>query len=117
MLVGNIATLRPLFSRMFNLGGSTNNSVAPITGRGNASSAFPNSSRRTYTPFDTSYELGTMSTEANSKNSNITTTQIHGGGPERSSVVSDSESQERILEETRGPHGINVSRQINIIHH
>lgn len=116
MFVGNLATLRPLFRRMFNLGGSDNKSNAPLSGRGTGGSAFPNSSRRTYKSFDTSYELGTVNEEAKSKIPNITTTQIHGGGRERSSVASDSESQKQILEKTRGPQGIVVSRQINISH-
>ena len=117
MLVSNLATLRPLFSRMFNLGGSSNQSITPIAGRGTTGSAFPNSSRRTYKPFDASYELGTVNKGANNRIPNITTTHIHGGDRERSSVASDSESQKQILEKTRGQHGIVVGSEINVIHH
>jgi hypothetical protein len=97
MLVGNLATLRPMFRRMFNLGGS-DKSNTPVVGRASAGSAFPNAFRRTYKSFNTSYELGTANTDANSRDPNIIT-QIYWGDREHSSVASDSESGSALLQD------------------
>ncbi|RDW75536.1 hypothetical protein BP6252_06678 [Coleophoma cylindrospora] len=115
MFVGNLSTLRPLFRRIFNLGGSDSRS-----GRTNTtqilSQGFPSSSRRTYKPFDTNYELEAVDGDKDYRGPTSTSTKIHGGsdGHQSSSVASDSESQKQILENSKAPNGIVVSKFISI---
>jgi hypothetical protein len=117
MFVGNLATLRPLFRRMLNLGGSDNASSRVIT-TSNMPQGFQSSSRRTYKNFDTNYELGTLNGDIDDKETNPTSTQIYAGDMKGSpsSITSKSESQKDILEKPNDPKGIVVSRFINISH-
>lgn len=122
MLVGNIATLRPLFRKMLRLGGSDSNGTTPsklMTPNG-----VPSNSQHPYKSFDHNYELNSMNGGRDKSNMS---TQIHGGMEKnsRSSLSSDSDSQKQIIENKktgRGqqkaylPGGIVVSRQINVSH-
>ncbi|KAF1947727.1 hypothetical protein EJ02DRAFT_449209 [Clathrospora elynae] len=89
MLVGNIATLRPLFRHALNLGsedsGLAGSKYIP-GGTVDPSRAHP------YKSFDHDYELGTV---VPNQEGNVLSTQIKGG---RSSESSDNESQKQILE-------------------
>ncbi|KAF2846667.1 hypothetical protein T440DRAFT_541093 [Plenodomus tracheiphilus IPT5] len=113
MLVGNIATLRPLFQRMLRLG-----SEGSAQGRSNGTPGDSSAPVRThpYKPFDPDYELGILD---DNKTDHIST-QIHGGRNRRESVFSDSESQTQILEKSDGlpsrKRGIVVSQQVEISH-
>ncbi|KNG49338.1 hypothetical protein DDE82_008422 [Stemphylium lycopersici] len=99
MLVGNIATLRPLFQRMLNLGSS--GSEQPYSdesprGISNGNRSHP------YQSFDPELELGTV---IDPKDDQMPAVRIRGG---RSSAWSDCESQKQILE--KGDEALPMSR-------
>ena len=112
MLVGNIATLRPLFQRMLNLGSS--GSEQPYSdelprGISNGNRSHP------YQSFDPELELGTV---IDPKDEQMPAVRIRGG---RSSVSSDCESQKQILEKgdealpmPRNKDGIVVSQHVEV---
>lgn len=118
MFVGCLATLRPLFRKVFRLG-SLGNSKGASKGRGGLSaSPFPSSGRRTYgqmsRPGD-DFEMGGMgNTSSAFKGSATTSTE----NEVRTSITSDSDSLEQILKDARkvgmGGTGIMVSRQVQI---
>jgi hypothetical protein len=130
MLVGNIATLRPLFRKMLRLGGSDSNTTPSKLMTPNG---IPSNSQHPYKSFDHNYELNSIGGQRDNKGSNMST-QIQGGMEKnsRSSLSSDSDSQRNIFDTTnattnnnnkggRGqksymPTGIVVSRQINVSH-
>jgi hypothetical protein len=125
MLVGNIATLRPLFRKMLDLGGSDSN-TAP-TQLMMTPNGMPSSSYHPYKSFDHQYEMGAVG--SGKTDSNMNSTQIHGGADKtsRSSISSDSDSQKQIIENNKrtsreqgqqpySAGGIVVSRQINVSH-
>jgi hypothetical protein len=91
MIVGNIATLRPLFQRMLRLG-SDHSAEIPSKGTPGAASN-PNRSHP-YKSFDQDYELGVI---ASKNGDNSMSTQIRGGQLSRDSLSSDNESQKQIL--------------------
>lgn len=117
MFVGCLATLRPLFRRVFRLG-----SVGRSGARGNASeSPFPSKARRTYgqvSRADDAFEMGGMGTTSNAfKGSVSAKSQVTSGA--RASITSD-DSVEQILKDAdkqgKGGSGIMVSRQVHIAH-
>ncbi|KAF2792979.1 hypothetical protein K505DRAFT_306634 [Melanomma pulvis-pyrius CBS 109.77] len=114
MIVGNIATLRPLFRGMLNLG--SDNSVQELSKGTPAGSGHPNRPHP-YRSFDHDFELGTV---VDKKVDNLVSTQIHGGQNGRNSISSDNESQKHILEKSDGRfsrnNGIVVSQQVDISH-
>ncbi|KAH9870913.1 hypothetical protein J1614_006485 [Plenodomus biglobosus] len=111
MIVGNIATLRPLFKRMLNLG-----SDSSAQGRPNGTPGDGSAPRRMhpYKPFDHDYELDVR---VDSRGNHVST-QIHGGQGERESIASETESQKHILEKSgslpSSKRGIVVSQQVEI---
>lgn len=111
MLVGNIATLRPLFRHLLNLGSEDSTPAHTKGTPGN--SGIPNRSHP-YKSFDHDYELGTVV----GKGDNRLSTQIHGGQPGRSSASSDNESEKQILKKSGNRFfqnkGIVVSQQVEI---
>jgi hypothetical protein len=110
MLVGNIATLRPLFQRMLRLGSS--GSQQPHSGGTPHGPSNGGRSHR-YKPFDHELELGTI---ADNKDGVIPSIQVRGG---HGSVSSDTESQKEILEKndrflSNNKDSIVVSRQVEV---
>lgn len=113
MFVGCLATLRPLFRKVFRLGslGNSRKITAP--------SPFPSSGRRTYgqmsRPQD-DFEMGNTSSAFKGPASTV----AEDKSGTRTSITSDSDSLEQILKESRklgmGPSGIMVSRQVQIAH-
>ncbi|KAI4927831.1 hypothetical protein J4E85_006343 [Alternaria conjuncta] len=109
MLVGNIATLRPLFQRLLHLGSSGSHQPRSGTPHGVSN---PDRSHR-YKPFDTELELGTV---ADNQDTHMPAIKVHAG---RVSVSSDSESQKEILEKNdrfvnNNKDSIVVSRHVEI---
>ncbi|KAF2651340.1 hypothetical protein K491DRAFT_607097 [Lophiostoma macrostomum CBS 122681] len=101
MIVGNIATLRPLFRTMLNLG--SDESAQALSKGMPGGSGIPKHSHP-YKSFDGDYELNTVV----GKDVNVTPTRIHGGENGRGSISSDNESQKRILD--TGKKGKRMSR-------
>jgi hypothetical protein len=106
MIVGNIATLRPLFRTLLHLG--SDESAPALSKSTPGGSGIPRHSHP-YEPFDHDYELGT----AVGKNDNVVSTRIHGGEGGRESMSSDNESQKRILDP--GEKGKRLSRNKGIV--
>ncbi|KAH8900972.1 hypothetical protein GQ53DRAFT_633272, partial [Thozetella sp. PMI_491] len=119
MIVGNLATLRPLVRRMLQLDNSSGSGTSKFTPMGGRERAHP------YRSFDT--ELGPI--DGDRKNDIMSSIQIEGGTPTtkgRASLSSDGDSQKLILEGTyknatankrrSGSHGIVVSRRVDISH-
>lgn len=111
MIVGNIATLRPLFQRFLRLG--SDNSHASRFAPGGSSGLGKH--QHPYKSFDTAHEMGLVKGEAKA----TAETDIHGTiGKGTASSESDGESQKRILDQpgrrkvAKG--GIIVSKQIDI---
>ena len=102
MLVGNVATLRPLFHRVLRLG--ANGSEQANTRGETPGLASSKRQSHTYRPFYMDLELGT--TTDNIFESQLSN-QIHGG---RTSLGSDSESQKQ----SRDKSGIIVSHQVEV---
>ncbi|RYP48653.1 hypothetical protein DL768_005497 [Monosporascus sp. mg162] len=118
LIVGCVATLKPLFRNVFRLSGSDSYPTPQPFGGGGSRYGFPRgNSRRAYTEFgpESEYELG--SGGKNSKNYRcgdmITSTRIHGGGS-GDGASSDSESQKEILKPNTIPGTIAVSREVHI---
>jgi hypothetical protein len=117
MMVGNIATLRPLFRHLLHLGSEDSSSPAQSHSKGiSGGSALPKLSHP-YKTFGHDYELGTVLGKGEE---GVLETQIRGGDGRRGSLDSDSESQKRILD-TDNKHrrysrsqGIVVSQQVEI---
>ena len=108
MLVGNIATLRPLFQRMLHLGSSHSEDPRSKDPPGRISQP-----HRSHPYRDLEFELGTV---ADKRDDGLTSIQIHGG---RESISSDNESQKQILENSdrlleRNKESIIVSQQVEI---
>lgn len=114
MLVGNLATLRPLFRRMFNLGGSDIRSTSTHSAT-KVPQSFLSSTCRKYKPFDANYKLGAVKRDTVYKELIPTSTQMQGGidGRPRSSIASDSESQKQIIQNSREPNVVVVSQIIS----
>jgi hypothetical protein len=111
MLVGNIATLRPLFQRLLHLGSS--GSQQPHSGGTPHGISGDGGRSHRYKPFDHEVELGTI---VDNKDGHIPSIQVRGG---RSSVSSDSESQKEILEKNHrflnsNKDSIVVSRHVEV---
>ncbi|RYP89652.1 hypothetical protein DL770_004230 [Monosporascus sp. CRB-9-2] len=122
LIVGCVATLKPLFRNMFRLSGSDSYPTPQPFGGGGSRYAFGGgNSRRAYTEFgpQSEYELG--SGGKNGKNYRrgdmITTTRIHGGRGGDDGASSDSESQKEILKPNNIPGAIAVSREVHITEH
>lgn len=119
MFVGCLATLRPLFRKVFRLG-----SLGSSKGRGGTgASPFPSNARRTYgqhSRLRDDIEMGGMGTTSNAfKGAPSVSHKVTGGT--RTSITSDSDSMEQILKESRkqgmgDSKGIMVSRQVQIAH-
>jgi hypothetical protein len=97
-----VATLRPLFRRLFGLGGETSKPSSGKSISGVCSGyGFPSNSRRTYEECDTIYELttpvGALAAGASyEKYGNaITRTNIRGGSVDDD--IFETESQKQIL--------------------
>jgi hypothetical protein len=110
MLVGNIATLRPLFQRLLHLGSS--GSHQPHSG-GTPHGLSNGERSHRYKPFDHELELGTVT---DNKDRHVPSIQVHAG---RGSVSSDSESQKEILEKndrflSNNKDSIVVSRHVEV---
>jgi hypothetical protein len=102
MIVGNIATLRPLFLRVFHLGtegSSYPRSNATPLGLGGPDRSHP------YRSFGPVYELETVASRS---------TKIKGRDG-RSSPSSDSASEKEILGKAGNANRILVSKQVKII--
>lgn len=119
MFVGCLATLRPLFRKMFRLGSVGSSKSKGGTG----ASAFPSSGRRAYgqhSRLKDDYEMGGMGTTSHAfKGSASISHEVTGGT--RTSITSDSDSIEQILKDSKkqgmgGVTGIMVSRQVQIAH-
>lgn len=111
MLVGNIATLRPLFQWLLHLGSSS--SQQPHSGGTPHGISGDGGRSHRYKAFDHEVELGTI---ADNKDAVIPSIQVRGG---RSSVSSDSESQKEILEKSdrflnNNKDSIVVSRHVEV---
>jgi hypothetical protein len=118
MIVGNIATLRPLFRRVLRLGADSQESSSKNT-PGNAHSGPIRS--HPYKPFDHEHELGAVGGAMRKDNANINIeTRIRGGAyTGRESLSSDNESQRQILGGERNggfyrSKGILVSQEVEI---
>ncbi|KAL6229154.1 hypothetical protein BDW75DRAFT_225540 [Aspergillus navahoensis] len=103
MIVGNIATLRPLFHRFFNL-------TFRRTGY---------SSSRSRSRFPSNYELSQHGGKGEPGNAYLSTvTEVHGapGRTRQDSQLSDDDSQKMIIHGAsgRGDNDIMVSRQVNV---
>ncbi|KAK7752305.1 hypothetical protein SLS62_005640 [Diatrype stigma] len=110
LLVGCISTLRPLFRKVFRLGGGSSYPTPSAFPKEGSRYAFPGgNSRRAYTEFGPSYELD--SPKDYDKDTMANSTRIRGGDDGNSS---DSESQKQILQAAKDPAGIYVSREVHI---
>ncbi|KUI61596.1 hypothetical protein VP1G_08758 [Cytospora mali] len=119
MFCGSLATLRPLFRKMFRLGSLGSSGLKPT---GPTNSPFPHNSRSAYGQISGHHgrdvELGNLGTstkcqKGSGSSSNDMSTDI------RASVSSESDSIEQILKDAQqqglgGGKGIVVSRQVNI---
>jgi hypothetical protein len=113
MLVGNIATLRPLFQRLLHLGSS--GSQQPHSGETPHGLSNDGGRSHRYKPFDHELELGTI---ADNKDGHMPSIQVRGG---RDSVSSDSESQKEMLGKNdrflnNNKDSIVVSRHVEVCH-
>lgn len=121
MFCGCLATLRPLFRKMFRLGSIGTSGVKPS---GPSNSPFPQNSRSAYGQISGKHgardvEMGNLASSSNAykvsiNGSNEMQTDI------RASVSSDPDSIEQILKDSQaqgigGGKGIVVERQINIV--
>lgn len=107
MIVGNLATLRPLFRRMFGSGSESSTSTGAVPTIGGVSSR-----SHPYKSFDPDYDLGPIL-----GNSELTSTQVQSGhdSERHARPSSDSDSQKQILEmPIREQGGIVVSRQFKV---
>ena len=106
MLVGNIATLRPLFQRMLHLGSEDASHRSGATPKilSGAKLSHP------YKSFDQEHELGGVGVGVK-RDDNVMSTQIYGGET-RGSTESEGGSQRGILE--GGKQRIFVSQQVEI---
>ncbi|ORY63386.1 uncharacterized protein BCR38DRAFT_436705 [Pseudomassariella vexata] len=116
MFVGCVATLRPLFRRALNLGGSDTKSFGGPSAQ-KTPNGFPSQSRRTYFKSgDTSYEMSTVNSTREKKGplTSITT----GGQDEMTSISSEEENKVDFQKDgvLCSLSGILVSRQVNITH-
>lgn len=118
MFVGCLATLRPLFRKVFRLGslGSTGKS------KYGSASPFPTSSRRTYDKFSSSHkdiEMGSMGmTSSAFKGSSNPSNEVSGDRASLSNL-SEPDSIEQILQDAKKQgmeNSIVVSRQVQIAH-
>ncbi|KAL1799703.1 hypothetical protein ACET3X_000045 [Alternaria dauci] len=112
MLVGNIATLRPLFQRILHLGSGS--SQQPHSGGTPQGISGDGGRSHRYKPFDHELELGTI---ADNKDPHSPSFQVRGG--RKNSVFSDSESQKEILEKNHrflnnNKDSIVVSRHVEV---
>lgn len=122
MFCGCLATLRPLFRKMFRLG-SVGSSAAKPSGPSN--SPFPQNSRSAYGQIsgkhgDGDVEMGNLGARDDGYKVSVKCQKDLQGGA-RGSVSSESDSIEQILKESAGGghslganKGIVVNRQINI---
>lgn len=118
MFVGCLATLRPLFRKIFQLG-----SLGSSKG-GTGASPFPSNARRTYgqhSRLKDDFEMDGMGTTSNAfKGSAVVSHEVSAGT--RTSINSDSDSLDQILKDSKkqgmggGGTGIMVSRQVEIAH-
>ncbi|RYP07109.1 hypothetical protein DL764_002741 [Monosporascus ibericus] len=118
LIVGCVATLKPLFRNVFRLSGSDSYPTPRPFGGGGSRCAFPRgNSRPAYTEFgpESEYELGLGGKNGKDyrRGDMITSTRIHGGRGD-DSASSDSESQKEILKHN-SPGTIAVSREVHII--
>ncbi|KAJ4385656.1 hypothetical protein N0V93_010085 [Gnomoniopsis smithogilvyi] len=119
MFVGCLATLRPLFRKMFRLGSLGSSKSRGGTG----ASPFPSHARRAYgqhSRLRDDIEMGGMGTTSNAFKGSVSVSHEVTGGT-RTSVTSESDSMEQILKEAKkqgvgGSKGIMVSRQVQIAH-
>lgn len=118
MFVGCLATLRPLFRKLFRLGtlGSSRKNT------NTAASAFQSNGRRTYgqvSGLREDYEMGGLGTISSAFKGPVSTTNKVRSAT-RTSVASESDSMEQILKDATerglGGSGIMVSRQVEIAH-
>ncbi|KAM0312592.1 hypothetical protein ACHAPQ_012201 [Fusarium lateritium] len=106
VIVGCLTTLRPLFRRLFGLGGET---LQPSNDKGNngfcSGYGFPSNSRLTYNECNSAYELTTPGRAPASRGmhnkyeNTVTTTQVCSGS--NNDNVSETESQKDILRGSR----------------
>ncbi|KAH9880280.1 hypothetical protein IAQ61_000569 [Plenodomus lingam] len=118
MIVGNIATLRPLFHRMLHLGSE---SSGPRPSNDTPGSDNTPKHMHPYKPFDTEHELGTLDESVCCKGGDHVSTEILGAKGRQGSIYSESESQKQFLEkwEDRSPSrgAIVVSQHVEISRH
>lgn len=124
MFCGCLATLRPLFRKMFRLG-SVGTSEGKPTGPIN--SPFPQNSRSAYGMIShhsqkgRDVEMGDLGTSSNAYKVSVNSANSNDmSSDKRASVSSESDSVEQILKDAKqygvgsGNKGIVVSRQVNI---
>ncbi|CAJ2509747.1 Uu.00g056470.m01.CDS01 [Anthostomella pinea] len=113
--VGSMATLKPLFRRVFGLSNADSGPGTNTWGGRSRKYAFPLDSRRTYAEED-GFELPSTSTPRPGKHGATgVTTQVGASHDKDSLSLSDSESQRKIMGEGH-ERNIYVSRQVNITH-
>lgn len=128
MFCGCLATLRPLFRKMFRLGSVGSSGVKPA---GPSNSPFPQNSRSAYGQLSGKHggggdvEMGNLGGGGQPGSSSAFKASVSGSNEMqteiRASVSSESDSIEQILKETGGmgqslgSKGIMVNRQVNIV--
>lgn len=132
MFVGCLATLRPLFRKIFRLG-SIGSSRSKGGHTGGSASAFPTNARRTYDQMsgprsrgDRDFEMGHMGVTSDaykggsSPSRKLSNESSTVDARTRVSISSESDSVEQILKEAKkqgmGNKSIVVSRQVQIAH-
>ncbi|KAI1075461.1 hypothetical protein F5B20DRAFT_559788 [Whalleya microplaca] len=110
LVVGCLATLRPLFRKAFALGGSRSYGTGQGLSGAGKQYGFPSNSRRTYTECEPGHELDTTDKTYDKYGNVVTSTQVLGGD---SASLSDNESQREILR-GKGSNKTHVSREVNI---
>lgn len=118
MFVGCLATLRPLFRKIFRLRSLGSSKKGTSAG----ASAFPSKGRRTYgqvSKIRSDFEMGGMGTTSKAFKRSVSTANEVTSGM-RTSITSDADSMEQILKDAKkqglGGSGIMVSRQVQIAH-
>lgn len=106
MLVGNVATLRPLFRHMLHLGSEDSGGPSNLSGANPVSNA---KRSHPYKSFDQDHELGGIGGKRD------LSTQIYSG-QRPGSASSDNDSQKHILDDNNANHSkrIMVSQQVEI---
>jgi len=113
-LVGNLATLRSLFRKVFGFGGSsTQKATLAGNSKADSGSAFPSNSSRTYEDVEVGTEFGLGSRYRRDKyGMSITMTKW-----DETDSISETGSQKQILEgQERLSPGIVVNRSVNVSH-